>query len=65
MTALMLSVQRQHLPIVQYLLEKGAHVNVCTVAQRTTPLMLAIRCSFPEGAYCLIAAGADLHETNR
>ncbi|PKB14561.1 ankyrin repeat protein [Novosphingobium kunmingense] len=62
-TALHLVTQRRDLTWMQYLIGKGANVNVRD-ARGQTPLVVASNFSFVEGVELLVARGARVDESN-
>jgi len=62
-TALHLVTQRRDLTWMQFLIAKGANVNVRD-AKGVTPLVLACNLNFVEGAELLVERGARVDESN-
>ncbi len=62
-TALHIVTQRRDLTWMQYLIGKGANVNVRD-ARGQTPLVVASNFSFVEGVELLVGVGAKVDETN-
>jgi ankyrin repeat protein len=62
-TALHIVTNRRDLTWMQFLIAKGANVNVRD-AKGMTPLVSAVNANFPEGVELLVDKGARLNESN-